>query len=495
MAPWTKEEKAAFRAEHPVHMPVPQPSHNFPHADLATYFNAIYAADFHEYKGLISIAAKRIGCDAPQLIAVVPADQLGTWASQMHVSTRMDYYYGKAQHSGNATWGQRNMFAINSIGVDIDDHAPGSGRISADTKLIDNIILGLQGLSIPEPNIVEFTGRGYHLVWLIQQIPAYLSELAQQFAGHYAKAVEGILGKYGSVFSVDFGYATSVAGLTRIPGTYNTKAQAYATYELRHNSRLDLQKAHSVISVKKARNKHEQPVGRLGKNRLKALKKFAALRGDLTGKRHAFLLISFASAQAAGMSDQEAMDYVQKLNQSFPTPLSARDVERSMSSAITSRYKFKSTTIIEKLGIKPDEAQLIGLVQKKRDSNRARNERRRDERKKRDKAIMRLHLLGKTVSEITKQVNHAYNTVASVVRRYEACLSALFSKKELAHLRKQAAKSLITSINAPKAQQNTPFSNLEALYRDAYTGESSQQITLGLDTPFAPERGCWLAPS
>lgn len=90
---------------------------------------------------------------------------------------------------------------------------------------------------------------------------------------------------------------------------------------------------------------------------------------------------------------------------------------------------------------------LIGLTVAKRDSNRARNERRQAKRMKRDKAIMRLHLLEKSVSDIVKLVPYACNTVASVVHRYGSNLSALFSRKELTHLRKLAVKPLIAGMH------------------------------------------------
>ncbi len=53
---------------------------------------------------------------------LVSAEQMGEWAAKMHVSTQLDYYYGRARHSGNATWGTNRTFAFDTINVDVDCH-------------------------------------------------------------------------------------------------------------------------------------------------------------------------------------------------------------------------------------------------------------------------------------------------------------------------------------------------------------------------------------
>ena len=109
---WTVEEKNQFREDHPCIMPEHQSNHNSPHADLQMYFDTMLNADHHEYKGMVTVAAREVGDSTPKIVAVVPAEKMGKWASKMHVSSRMDYYYGRAQHCGNATWGMNRAFAF-----------------------------------------------------------------------------------------------------------------------------------------------------------------------------------------------------------------------------------------------------------------------------------------------------------------------------------------------------------------------------------------------
>lgn len=144
--------------------------HNHPHSDLREYFDAIFATDHPEYKGMVTVAA-RDSDGVLKTVAIVPADQMGVWASKMHISHRMDYYYSKSQHCGKATWGMDRAFAFNAIFVDIDAH--GCAQASA-KNLIDTICYALPDIGIPCPNIIENSGRGYHLIWLIEQVAVSL---------------------------------------------------------------------------------------------------------------------------------------------------------------------------------------------------------------------------------------------------------------------------------------------------------------------------------
>jgi hypothetical protein len=175
MATWSAEKKEEYRKNHPFKMPVQQPRHNYAHGDVKTYFDAIFNTGHAEYKGMVSIAARKVD-DEMRVIAVVPATQMGDWAAQMHVSTHMDYYYyGKAQQSSsNATWGPEHAFAYNAINVDIDAHS-----VMPDSHSIENLVGLLQTMlpdySVKLPNYVIYSGRGIHMVWLIDQVSSALA--------------------------------------------------------------------------------------------------------------------------------------------------------------------------------------------------------------------------------------------------------------------------------------------------------------------------------
>ena len=90
MAVWTAEEKQNFRNAHPCAMPKKQANHNYPHADVKGYFDAIFASDYPEYKGMVPIATKCGG--SVRIITSVPAERIGEWVEMMHISVRQDYY-------------------------------------------------------------------------------------------------------------------------------------------------------------------------------------------------------------------------------------------------------------------------------------------------------------------------------------------------------------------------------------------------------------------
>ena len=293
MAAWTVEQKNEFRKEHAVIMPEHQVNHNLPHADVKKYFDTIFATDSPEYKGMVTVAGLYKNASAPQIVAVVPVDKLGDWASEMYVSTRMNYYYGKAQHHGNATWGTDSVFAYNTIGVDIDDHSGAAHENSQ--NIIDMVIYALADKNIPEPNIIENSGRGYHLVWLLEQMPACFEGMVRKVASYYAKSVKSLLNEYGiSNYTVDNGHSSNIAGLTRIPGTFNTKSGTYATYELLHSVRVDLPKAYETIPTQKRPAYSAKRSGHgWAQRRLDALLRYAKLNPSMHEKRDKFCLIFF----------------------------------------------------------------------------------------------------------------------------------------------------------------------------------------------------------
>lgn len=238
---WTKEEKATFRTQHPTKYPIKQANHNSPKADVKTFADLIYAADRPEYKGIVTIARRPKGTSTMETVASVPAEQVGEWLSQMHVSADADYYITKAQFKAAQTWDTGELFALNAIWVDIDAHEKASNCPNPE----DALSLLSQGLEIwtelPEPNIVVYSGRGFHLIWLIGQCAASLGFMASEISKHIGNAIQNLLTDLQIIgYSVDSGYCSNIAGLTRIPGTFNTHANNYCTCEIRHSVRMSL---------------------------------------------------------------------------------------------------------------------------------------------------------------------------------------------------------------------------------------------------------------
>ena len=69
------------------------------------------------------------------------------------------------------------------------------------------------------PNVIEMSGRGYHLVWYIDQVAAALGWMVEAVSVFFAQTVQMLLTDSGAKgYQADIGYAHRIAGLTRIPG-------------------------------------------------------------------------------------------------------------------------------------------------------------------------------------------------------------------------------------------------------------------------------------
>lgn len=435
---------------HPTIMPEKQENHNYPHSDVKGYFDLLFASDHPECKGMVSIAIKR--GDSFSVVASVPAERIGEWAKEMHVSTRHNYYYSKAQYSVTGTWGDKNAFGYNAIYVDIDAHddLPTISGESLTSALCDALLVNK---GIPTPNIIENSGRGYHLVWLIGQVAAKLDWMVRAVSQHFAQAVQDLLKElHVQGYSVDTGYSSYISGLTRIPGTYNTAAKAYSTFQMVHAIRMDLPKMYDTISAHTQPRQSHRGVSSntevVGQQRVDALLRLADIRPIQAGYRDYFFLHLFSAAQMAGMSNQAALDLCKTANNSFDSPLRSREIECYLSTAAKKHYKFKTQRIIDDLGISDAEQDAIGLkaTDTKRDTNRARKARTAIKKRNRDHEIMKLHLLGFSISDIATKVGHAYNTVRKVIKTHESNLSRLFTDKELHHIFQQRIRAAIAAL-------------------------------------------------
>lgn len=448
MAFWTETEKEDFRERHPLVLPKMQYHHNHPHSDLREYFDAIFATDHPEYKGMVTIAA-RDSDGVLKTVAIVPADQMGVWASKMHISHRMDYYYSKSQHCGKATWGMDRAFAFNAIFVDIDAH--GCAQASA-KNLIDTICYTLPDIGIPCPNIIENSGRGYHLIWLIEQVAVSLDWMVKKVTQNFSLSIHELLCAHNACgFNVDISYASNVSGLTRIPGSFNTVSQTYSDFCLLHDIRLDLPKMYDSIAVHM--QSHTPQKGSsitIVQTRMKALLRLAEVRPITAGYRDLYCFHLYCAAQYAGLSNTDALNLVKSVNCTFDQPLNDNEITHYMVSAAHKRYHFKTERVIFDLNITLDEQIAIGLSPSadKRDSNRARRKRNASRKRNRDRKIMRLHMLGYSASAIAEATHHAYNTVRKIIGLYAQRLNTIFSLNEIRNIRKQRIRKAVSALKA-----------------------------------------------
>lgn len=490
---WTKEEKATFRTQHPIKYPIKQLKHNCPKANVKEFADLVFAADYPEYKGLVTIVRRPKGTSTMETVASVPAEEAGEWLSRMHVSANADYYITKAQFKAAQTWDTDELFALNAIWVDIDAHEKASNCPNPE----DALSLLSQGLEIwtelPEPNIVVYSGRGFHLIWLIGQCAASLGFMASEISKHIGNAIQNLLTDLQIIgYSVDSGYCSNIAGLTRIPGTFNTHANNYCTCEIRHSVRMSLVEEYKDLQFcSKKSIATSEPCHRYmptsaqaaGERRVNALLKLLKLRSKWEGYRDYFLLILFSAYQMAGYSNEDSVRLTLEANTELEPSLSEREVRSLLSTAMKKHYKMKNAYIITALDLTADEQTAIGISvvptgAKKRGKNQARDARTAAKRRKENRAIMRFHILGWSIGAIAKKVNRCYNTVKKRIGEQAGKLGELFSDRELRLLFRQRAKRIVEKLK----KCATPISFFEDLiyYANMSTLIMNQAIAEGL---------------
>ena len=495
ISPWSKAQKEAFRTQHPTKYPIEQAKHNSPKADVKTFADLVFATDSPEYKGLVTIVRRSKGTTTMETVASVPAEQVGEWLVQMHVATDADYYITKTQFSKAQTWDSRNLFAINAIWIDIDAHDKTSNCPNQE----DALSLLSRGLEIwtelPEPNIVVYSGRGFHLIWLIDQCAASLGFMASEISKYIGDTIQNLLTDLQIIdYSVDSGYCSNVAGLTRIPGTFNTHANDYCTCEIRHSVRMslvdeykDLQPYSRKSIATSAPCPRYMPTSAqdAGSRRVDALLKLIGLRENWEGYRDYFLLILFSACQMAGYSNEEALRLTLEANTQLKSPLSEREVRSLLSTAVKKYYKMKNAYIVEKLNLTADEQIAIGISimptgEAKRGKNQARDERTAAKRKAENRKIMSLHLLGNSTVAIAKKVGRCYNTIKKRIDEYTEKLGELFSQREICMLFRQRAKRIVEEMK----KCVTPISFFEGhIYYADRSLQSMNQTLVACITP------------
>lgn len=122
-------------------------------------------------------------------------------------------------------WRRTSLLAgLHALFVDIDDHSGGQvDRMGMSALAISNI----ERAGLPEPNAIVYTGRGIHLYWLIEPLPARALPRWQACQRQLCE----VLG--GDKQSVD------CTRVLRVVGTTNSKTGGLVTAEPRHLYRYE----------------------------------------------------------------------------------------------------------------------------------------------------------------------------------------------------------------------------------------------------------------
>ena len=318
------------------------------------------------------------------------------------------------------------------------------------------------GQSIPEPNMIVFSGRGLVLIWNIEPIPYKAMPLWRAVETFFVEQLKEV--------GAD-NKATDPARIFRLAGTVNSKSRAVVKTEYRHDHRYDIHQLQfdylPELSPKKLAAKKK---GRKTKvlrmfntytlhlSRARDIAKLVELRqGAVEGFRETILFLYRYWTCCFTDDPDRAIEDTLSLNSEFLHPLPEKEVITATKSAEKAwaaksdakanelakslgypgaGYNMPNSQIIEWLDISPEEQEhmssIIGAVEKRR-RNRLQKEKWRrsvgmrpmeeynQERKKQvlSQAEQLKILVKENPSWTNKQLAEAMNTTVRSVQRWK----------------------------------------------------------------------------
>lgn len=196
------------------------------------------------------------------------------------------------------------------------------------------------GESVPNPNLIIFSGRGVVLIWLIEPVPYKALPLWQAVQNHFLSLLENLGGD---------SQATDAARVFRLAGTINSKNGAEVYTEIRHEYKYELRQIQQDFlpvldseitpptKKKKGRKKKVAQlfnIYKLHHTRLLDLVKLVELRSyDVEGYRELLCFLYRYWLCCYTNDPSESLNSTVSFNLEFKNPLSNVEVEKATRSA------------------------------------------------------------------------------------------------------------------------------------------------------------------
>lgn len=324
------------------------------------------------------------------------AEQLSQWTDE-------DVYY-----SQNTFYKpQRRIDSIRqlrSLYVDLDVYNLGLKP----EWVLGKLELEFFGKTIPDPNVVIFSGRGLVLIWNIEPIPYMAMPLWRAVENYFVQSLMAV--------GAD-AKASDPARIFRLPGTINSKNHATVTAEYRHDFRYDIHDLQYEYlpeltppsprtKPKKGRKPkvlHLYNVYTLHQARAIDIAHLVEIRNGDVGQCRELICFLFRYFTCCFTADPDrALEETLDLNAEFVRPLSEKEVRSATKTAEKAwaaksdakaneaakemgfpgaGYCLKNSKIIDWLGITPEEEQqlqtIISPTEKRRRNTLAKRKARR----------------------------------------------------------------------------------------------------------------------
>ena len=328
--------------------------------------------------------------------------------------------------------------------------------------VLGKLELEVFGQSLPEPNMIIFSGRGLVLIWHIEPIPYQAMPLWRAVETYFVNQLQEV--------GADT-KATDPARIFRLAGSINSKNRAEVKTEYRHDHRYDIHQLQydylPELSPKKLaakkKGRHTKIVRMfntytLHLSRARDLAKLVEMRhGDVEGFRETILFLYRYWTCCFTDDPDRALEETLNLNSEFLRPLPEKEVIKATKSAQKAweaksdvkaneiaktlgypgaGYNISNSKLIEWLDISPQEQEqlssIIGAVEKRR-RNRIQKEKWRrsqgmrpmeeynQDRKQQvlSQAEQLKDLMLKNPSWTNKQLAEAMNTTVRSIQRWK----------------------------------------------------------------------------
>lgn len=312
------------------------------------------------------------------------ADHLSEWIGPNTFFSQNTFY--RPQRS------IENIRQLRSLYVDLDVYNIGFEP----EYILQKLELEVFGDTLPDPNMVIFSGRGLVLIWHIEPIPYKVMSLWRAVEMHFIS----VLKEMGADSK-----ASDPTRIFRVAGTINAKNGAMVKVEYRHDYKYDIHQLRddylpelepSKLKAKKKGRKnnvvHMFNIYSLHIARAKDITKLVEMRNGHVGKHREYICFLYRYFTCCIAEDTEdALEATMNLNNKFRYPLSKREVEISTKSAEKAwkarsckeankvavsmgypgaGYNIKNDKLILWLGITPEEEMKLSTIISKRENRR-----------------------------------------------------------------------------------------------------------------------------
>ena len=453
---------------------MPKTQYNHKHIDnrIMPWIDLHFPAD-SSFNGRIVLCYRRKGSDGIYNVTRSDISKLSDFVSEMHISRNVDYYT-----TANSVCGVRrvteDVFGLHNIVIDIDCH---SEKLNS-TELLSAFIwrcsrdLWNAG-ECPEPNSIVFSGRGVQLWWAIEPASAKIQYWYKRMQAWLMDALQGVLDENPDQFeevSLDRSASIKLAGLFRLPFTYNTKTGRKGTAQILRKERYVLREM--IESFVPAEYNPNKPAGRIRRlwdvsdeaeqvpeqeyvplaskdaevlrggttamaARVQQLIRLRAMRNAPMGQemRDRFCFTVYC-ALLADHGEAEAWNRLIAFNEGFKEPLSLSSLKQQMASASERKYRLTNTWVIDELQISEDEQEAINLHPTSAQSarhkapNYTRDLIRKTVKEDRNNKILAMFSEGISKSQIARELEVSWNTVSRVISDEQTRMEALRASQD-----------------------------------------------------------------